>query len=120
MTFDRLDYMSAKSQNTTYPAGFFSRLQHGAKRSAETIVPLVLELVRVESVLDVGCGTGAWLSVFMQHGVRDVVGVDGDYVDGEMLEIPAPHFIAADLNNPLDLDATVRSCRCVGSRRAST
>lgn len=40
----------------------------------------MLELYTPESVVDVGCGVGTWLAAFAQHGVDDVLGVDGDYV----------------------------------------
>ena len=59
-----------------------------ARSSAREIVPLVLGLVHPRSVIDVGCGTGEWLSVFKERGVEDVWGVDGTYVSKKMLEIP--------------------------------
>jgi SAM-dependent methyltransferase len=39
-------------------------------------VPILLELVRPRSVVDVGCGSGAWLSVFAELGVKDLLGID--------------------------------------------
>jgi len=68
------------------------------------IVPLVVERLRPRSVVDVGCGLGTWLSVFLENGVADVTGVDGDYVDASRLEIPAERFVAHDLSTPLSLD----------------
>jgi hypothetical protein len=57
-------------------------------------------------VVDVGCGIGAWLAVFREHGVTDVLGLDGEYVDGQQLLIPANHFHAVDLMSPPPLDRT--------------
>jgi hypothetical protein len=57
-------------------------------------------LVQPRRVLDVGCGLGAWLAVFRHLGVDDVWGIDGDYVDRTMLEIPAERFLARDLSQP--------------------
>lgn len=87
-----------------YPASFFRSLDEGALRSAEIVVPLVMDLVHPRSVIDVGCGTGAWPSVFIAHGVPDVMGVDGDYVDRTQLRIPQDRFIAHDLEERLTLD----------------
>ncbi|HUF08252.1 MAG TPA: class I SAM-dependent methyltransferase [Rhodothermales bacterium] len=87
-----------------YDLEFFARLETLALRSAEVVVPILLDFIRPRSVVDVGCGTGAWLSVFMDHGVDDVLGIDGDYVDRERLLIPPDRFLAADLANPLNLD----------------
>lgn len=72
-------------------------------RSAAAVVPIVLELVRPRSVLDVGCGVGAWLSVFSALGIDDILGVDGDYVRRADLRIPESNFLAWDLRNELAL-----------------
>ncbi len=74
-----------------------------ARESARRIVPIVNGLVHPASVLDVGCGTGSWLAVFQGAGVRDILGIDGPWIDREALEIPADRFIVRDLEQPLDL-----------------
>ncbi len=86
--------------NETYDADFFRKQQDGSIRSAREIVPIALSLAQPTSVIDIGCGTGGWLSVFMEHGVLDVAGVDGDYVDPSMLRIPREAFRSADLSQP--------------------
>ena len=60
-----------------YSPDFFRRHAGGAISSARAVVPFVLELVGPKSVVDVGCGVGAWLSVFREYGVTDVIGIDG-------------------------------------------
>jgi len=89
--------------NLLYDKNFFGQWRDGSLRSARQIVPLVIELVHPASVLDVGCGVGAWLSVFAEHGISELLGVDGDYVDREMLLIPSKKFVAHDLSLPLSL-----------------
>lgn len=84
-----------------YTREFFRDIAEGSRRSAREIVPLVLELVRPRTVIDLGCGAGTWLSVFREHGVDDVLGVDGDYVDESALEIPEDRFLPFDLREPL-------------------
>ncbi len=91
---------------SSYPPEYFKGLDAGSLRSAEVIVPLVIDLVRPRSVVDVGCGTGAWLSVFISEGVSDVVGVDGDYVGPELLRIPEDRFLTHDLERALSLGRT--------------
>lgn len=78
-------------------------LNEGSRRSAREVVPLVLELIQPEHVIDVGCGVGTWLSVFTELGVEDILGLDGDHVDRKMLEIPKERFVAFDLRKPLRL-----------------
>lgn len=67
------------------------------------VVPLIMDLVAPESVIDVGCGLGTWLAVFEEAGVTDVLGVDGDYVPRSELSISQEKFVAADLTRPFGL-----------------
>lgn len=71
--------------------------------SARVIVPRLMGLLRPGSVLDVGCGTGAFLAELARSGVRECVGVDGEYVPREHLMIRPDQFRSADLTMPLDL-----------------
>jgi hypothetical protein len=79
--------------NADYDETFYGDHADKARSSAEAIVPLVLELVAPRSVVDLGCGLGTWLAVFMRHGVEDYLGVDGEWVARERLEIPADRFV---------------------------
>ena len=67
-------------------------------------MPLVIERVRPTSVVDVGCGSGGWLKVFAEHGVTDVVGIDGPYLRDEALRIDPAAFVPQDLAEPFELD----------------
>jgi SAM-dependent methyltransferase len=86
-----------------YSHAFYAELSMTARRSAREIVPLVLELLHPRSVVDVGCGTGAWLAAFQDYGVPDVLGIDGAHVPPELLEVPANCFLVRDLARPLRL-----------------
>jgi SAM-dependent methyltransferase len=88
----------------SYDQNFYKSLMDNAKPSAEQIVPLVLQLLEVHSVIDVGCGVGTWLSVFREHGVADLFGLDGDWVDKRLLQIPPDCFMAVDLKAPINFD----------------
>jgi SAM-dependent methyltransferase len=72
-----------------------------ARKGLESLRDL-LGVFEFETVLDVGCGAGAWLEIWKRHGVS-VEGVDGDYVQSEMLLIDQEEFITADLSKPFDL-----------------
>jgi SAM-dependent methyltransferase len=88
----------------TYTEDFFKWIEDGSTKSAKEIIPIIFEFIQPKSVIDVGCGTGTWLSVFQEHGVEEIWGVDGDYVDQKNLEIPQDRFLSFDLKNPLSLD----------------
>jgi SAM-dependent methyltransferase len=93
-------------QNEHYTESYYEGLQSGVTRSAEVIVPLILQLLPLRSVVDVGCGQGGWLAVFRKLGVEDVFGVDGDYIDRDALQIPQDRFHPADLSKPVTLTRT--------------
>lgn len=84
-----------------YTDDFYAEIREHARRSARRIVPMVLDRAPAKSVVDVGCGLGTWLAVFMEHGVGDVLGIDGPHIDPEALEVPRDRFRSADLAAPL-------------------
>jgi SAM-dependent methyltransferase len=84
-----------------YTKEFYESLRNGAMRSAEVIAPLVLKFVPAHSVIDVGCGEGDWLAAFQKAGVEDILGIDGEHVDQDHLQIPQRQFHVADLTKPL-------------------
>jgi SAM-dependent methyltransferase len=86
----------------TYDQAFFDYVNSGALRSARAMLPLLYEALPVRSVVDVGCGAGAWLAAWRELGVTDVLGLDGGYVDQSRLLIPAMAFRAVDLAAPFD------------------
>lgn len=86
-----------------YTPAFFDKLARGTQDSAGAVVPMVNELLRPASVLDVGCGVGTWLAEWGKAGVSDLVGMDGDYVDRAVLQVPADKFESVDLEQPFSL-----------------
>lgn len=87
-----------------YDSVFFDANNATSKKSAEIIVPLIIDLVSPRSVIDIGCGTGTWLAVFKSHNVDEITGVDGHWVQDEMLVIPKSCFIAQDLTQKLKIE----------------
>lgn len=86
-----------------YDEKFFTILRDGARRSARHLLPIVFKLVKPDSVVDVGCGDGTWLSVVRELGAADIWGLDGDYVDRKTLQVPQDRFQALDLTMPFSL-----------------
>lgn len=86
-----------------FDPSYFAWQSERAATSARTVVPLLLDLARPRSVVDLGSGTGAWLEAFVERGVGDVVGLDGDYIDRAQLRIPQERFVACDLADPPQL-----------------
>jgi hypothetical protein len=89
---------------STYEKEFYKSRQSGSRQSANVIIPLLFDLINPKSVIDIGCGVGSWLSVFKEHGIEDVLGADGQWVDKDMLMIPQEQFISCDLEKPIKLN----------------
>lgn len=61
----------------SYDTAFFDEEARVAAESAEIVLPWVLDYFGyVRHVIDIGCGTGAWLAVAKDFGC-EVMGVDG-------------------------------------------
>lgn len=89
-----------------YDEKFYQAQKEESLQSARLAIPVVLEMIgsKINSVADIGCGVGTWLSVYKEQGVDDVQGVDGDYVNRKMLLIDQAEFKGHDLTTRLKLD----------------
>jgi len=86
-----------------YNARFYANHRDESVSSAEIIVPILLSHISASSVVDIGCGTGTWLRVFERHGISDYLGLDGEYVPRDALEIPHDRFRTTDLRQLSDV-----------------
>jgi SAM-dependent methyltransferase len=82
-----------------YDKDFYEEHLSGVQSSARAIVPMMIDLVRPTSVVDVGCGLGGWLEEFLGQGIVDVLGLDGEWVDPALLRIPKHMFRTVDLSS---------------------
>ena len=70
----------------------------------EEIVPFIIELLQPKSVVDIGCGIGTWLNVFKKYSIQTVLGIDGSFVDRNLLKIQENSFIEKDLEESFVLE----------------
>jgi SAM-dependent methyltransferase len=96
-----------------YDTLFYEYQREGSKRSALAALPPIIKLLTINSVLDVGCGAGAWLAACRSLGVTDYVGVDGDYVDRSLLMIEPDRFLPGDISRPFDLGRQFDLVQCL-------
>ena len=96
-----------------YSDRFFDMVDDTSSQSASVVVPILLDLIDPKRVVDIGCGRGAWLRVFQQHGVRQLRGFDGAYVNREKLLIDAAAFSEADLAGEFEIDGNYDLALCL-------
>ena len=104
---------SLSGKGYRYSEDFYRYIETGSTRSANIIVPLVLRDLSPHSVLDVGCGAGAWLSEYRNCGIADYLGIDGVYVRESSLLIPADHFQSQDVAQAFDLGRRFGLVQCL-------
>lgn len=84
-----------------YGAKFFDAINADSIACAKAFMPKIEDkLPDIKSVVDFGCGEGAWLSAC---GFDDVLGIDGDWVNDDRLLIPKDKFIRADVGQKLTI-----------------
>jgi hypothetical protein len=82
---------------TQYSSQFYDEQVAGSLRSAEEVLPLVWRLCKPRSVIDVGCGRGAWLAVAERFGAEVLTGLDGNWVTSDQLLSKTIRFVPTNL-----------------------
>jgi SAM-dependent methyltransferase len=84
---------------STYSREFYADRYEKTIYSANTILAILLKRIPpVHSAIDIGCGVGTWLAVLRETGVEHIQGLDGSWVDQDLLVIPRTCFRHADLS----------------------
>jgi hypothetical protein len=86
-----------------YNKEFFNNISSVSLATARKIIPYLINLVEPKSVVDVGCGTGAWLKTCKDLGIFDLRGYDGNWAS-EVNANSGFEFQATDLSCPIHVD----------------
>ena len=84
-----------------YNEEFIAKSTEDSLRSANVIVPYLINIFHPSSVVDFGCCAGAWLSVFAKDSKIDIFGVDGEYIDKSKLLINKECFMPTDFESEI-------------------
>jgi hypothetical protein len=86
---------------TPYNEDFYKPQIEGSYNSAVAYVNHLTKIFAPKSVADLGCGRGAWLKAFGEHGATDLFGFDGSWNDQEKMIDDNIKFNPTDLNKPI-------------------
>ena len=87
-----------------YDNTFYSEMELSSYKAAKIILPIISEIIRPKSVIDIGCGTGMWLKVWKEDiGVEDYFGVEGPYLEKEKIQIENNKILLADLKKDFEI-----------------
>ena len=90
-----------------YDEDFYEAMSLESLKSARIYLAYLWKYIQAESVLDVGCGRGAWLKACRELGSRNLYGYDGSWNSKSMMIDESIEFICADLNKPFFLNKKV-------------
>lgn len=79
-----------------YDAGFYSEKLVGMSNSAKIVLNLLYKYFQPQSVVDIGCGRGAWLAAAEHLGSKTLKGYDGSWVKKEHLLSKNISFTSVD------------------------
>ena len=100
--------ISEKQKNKQlYTEKFYKTMSQEALESARVYLRYLWNFIQPNSVLDVGCGRGAWLKVCHELGCNDLYGYDGNWNDQSQMIDESIEFTSIDLNEQFSLGKEV-------------
>jgi hypothetical protein len=92
---------------SVYNNKFYKDISNSSYSSAKIFLNYLWQYIQPVSVLDVGCGKGAWLKACHEYGSKNLIGFDGEWIDqSEMLDKKID-FKSVDLNSEFTVDKKV-------------
>ncbi len=88
---------------SVYDDNYYKQQKNSSILSAKEVVPIILDFVKVKSVVDFGCGIGTWLNIFEKYGC-EILGIDNHEIKKEKLMINNKFFLKRDLPKKINLN----------------
>jgi hypothetical protein len=97
-----------------YTTFFYQNQLVESKKSAKVILPIIEELFSPKSIIDIGCGVGAWLCEWKEIDNDKIIhGIDAGFVNKSMLLIESSKFQEVDLTKKLHLQYKSELAMCL-------
>ena len=102
--------MGQDDQGKFYTEKFYDTITDGSVRSAKVILKLLYDIYKPQSVIDIGCGQGSWLSVAESLGSTTLVGLDGNWVNQDKLLSNNIKFTPINFENSIHINGQYDLC----------
>jgi SAM-dependent methyltransferase len=96
-----------------YNSEFYVDMEITSASSAIEIIPILINQYHPTSVVDVGCGTGAFAQEFLKRGIQDVIGYEGDWMRGIDTLLQKEKYIYTDLTKRIMVTRNFDLCLCL-------
>lgn len=98
------------SEATVYDRAFYQGQIGGARTSAKLILATLYESFLPASVVDVGCGQGAWLAAARDLGSTTLQGYDGPWISASQFACKEAGFVPVDLSAGFEIPRRYDLC----------
>ena len=100
-------------RRAVYPSEWHRIFGEQTDQSARIILPPLIDLFEAKSLVEIGCGHAHWSRAAQDHGVSDLLALDGPWNSSGELHIDRADFREVDLSEPLVLDRQFDMAICL-------
>ncbi len=92
-------HMRDSVNSSYYTTSFYDEHSQGSLKSATVILGILYENFQPISVVDFGCGVGAWLAAAESLGSKQLTGMDGNWIIPENLMSQSIRFLPTEFSS---------------------
>ena len=97
----------------SYDNNFYQEMSKSSNTSARFLVPFLKKNLTFNSVIDIGCGDGQFVSEFIRNGISEIKGIEGDWILSSLDQRNTPWLQIADLTSELTFETRFDLAICL-------
>lgn len=105
--------MSKAVNEARYPSAWHASFADVTSNSARLILSFLQNFVRLDSMLELGCGEAHWSANALSLGTQTVCAVDGPWNNKERLNVASSQYIEAEINRNFNVPGKFDMAICL-------